>query len=121
MQCTLPVRCKQSRKCKKKVMKMHGFLMLIIKLLPQNLWKHLLNCLAEIFYTIFFKTVIHQSWFTDAIPCTLGHVIAEMNSHLKDVVIQSTNFINFLATYTSICINKGHTKFSLHYKYNLYM
>ena len=41
-----------------KVIEMYGFMMLIYQILLEHLWKHLLNCFAEVFYTIFFKNVI---------------------------------------------------------------
>ena len=42
----------------KKLIEMYGFMTLIYETLLENLWKHLLNCFAEVFYRIFFKIVI---------------------------------------------------------------
>ena len=41
-----------------KVIEMCELITLINEILLENLWKHLLNCFAEVFYKIFFKIVI---------------------------------------------------------------
>ena len=56
-QSELPVRHKQ-KLAMKKLIEMYGFMTLIYETLLENLWKHLLNCFAEVFYRIFFKIVI---------------------------------------------------------------